>query len=197
MKNIFRIIAVSSVLLSVAISANAQFGPSGRGQGSYFNTRQSSSEGTKYKGIVEGGVGYDLFEEQIAFSFSTSHGVIINDSFFIGANVGLFHSRVYNNNRYDLYYVPTLALDSRYYFHLQTIGLQPFVGAQAGVGFSRNDFWYYQSDNSFSENSFALNATLMAGPRIPLSDRFGITTGVRSIYTLENLGVLFQIGFEF
>lgn len=196
MKIVSRIIAVSAFLLSVAFSANAQYGPSSKGQGYLHGIRQGTNGGSKYKGIVEGGVGYDFFEEQLAFSVSTSHGVIFNDSFFIGANVGLFHSRVSNNNRYDLYYVPTLALDSRYYFHLQAIGLQPYIGAQAGVGFSKNDYWYY-TGASGSYTEFALNATLMAGLRIRLSDSLGITTGIRSIYTFDNLGVLFQVGLEF
>lgn len=196
MKIVSRIIAVSAFLLSVAFSANAQYGPSSKGQGYLHGIRQGTNGGSEYKGIVEGGVGYDFFEEQLAFSVSTSHGVIFNDSFFIGANVGLFHSRVSNNNRYDLYYVPTLALDSRYYFHLQAIGLQPYIGAQAGVGFSKNDYWYY-TGASGSYTEFAMNATLMAGLRIRLSDSLGITTGIRSIYTFDNLGVLFQVGLEF
>lgn len=196
MKIVSRIIAVSAFLLSVAFSANAQYGPSSKGQGYLHGIIQGTNGGSEYKGIVEGGVGYDFFEEQLAFSVSTSHGVIFNDSFFIGANVGFFHSRVSNNNRYDLYYVPTLALDSRYYFHLQTIGLQPYIGAQAGVGFSKNDYWYYTGDSG-SYTEFALNATLMAGLRIRLSDSLGITTGIRSIYTFDNLGVLFQVGLEF
>lgn len=196
MKIVSRIIAVSAFLMSVAFSANAQYGPSSKGQGYLHSIRQGTNGGSEYKGIVEGGVGYDFFEEQLAFSVSTSHGVIFNDSFFIGANVGLFHSRVSNNNRYDLYYVPTLALDSRYYFHLQTIGLQPYIGAQAGVGFSKNDYWYY-TGSSGSYTEFAMNATLMAGLRIRLSDSLGITTGIRSIYTFDNLGVLFQVGLEF
>lgn len=196
MKIVSRIIAVSAFLLSVAFSANAQYGPSSKGQGYLHGIRQGTNGGSEYKGIVEGGVGYDFFEEQLAFSVSTSHGVIFNDSFFIGANVGLFHSRVSNNNRYDLYYVPTLALDSRYYFHLQAIGLQPYIGAQAGVGFSKNDYWYY-TGSSGSYTEFAMNATLMAGLRIRLSDSLGITTGIRSIYTFDNLGVLFQVGLEF
>lgn len=196
MKIVSRIIAVSAFLLSVAFSANAQYGPSSKGQGYLHGIRQGTNGGSEYKGIVEGGVGYDFFEEQLALSVSTSHGVIFNDSFFIGANVGLFHSRVSNNNRYDLYYVPTLALDSRYYFHLQTIGLQPYIGAQAGVGFSKNDYWYY-TGASGSYTEFAMNATLMAGLRIRLSDSLGITTGIRSIYTFDNLGVLFQVGLEF
>ena len=196
MKIVSRIIAVSAFLMSVAFSANAQYGPSSKGQGYLHGIRQGTNGGSEYKGIVEGGVGYDFFEEQLALSVSTSHGVIFNDSFFIGANVGFFHSRVSNNNRYDLYYVPTLALDSRYYFHLQTIGLQPYIGAQAGVGFSKNDYWYYTGDSgSYSE--FAMNATLMAGLRIRLNDNLGITTGIRSIYTFDNLGVLFQVGLEF
>lgn len=196
MKIVSRIIAVSAFLMSVAFSANAQYGPSSKGQGYLHAIRQGTNGGSEYKGIVEGGVGYDFFEEQLAFSVSTSHGVIFNDSFFIGANVGFFHSRVSNNNRYDLYYVPTLALDSRYYFHLQAIGLQPYIGAQAGVGFSKNDYWYYTGDSG-SYTEFALNATLMAGLRIRLSDSLGITTGIRSIYTFDNLGVLFQVGLEF
>lgn len=196
MKIVSRIIAVSAFLMSVAFSANAQYGPSSKGQGYLHAIRQGTNGGSEYKGIVEGGVGYDFFEEQLAFSVSTSHGVIFNDSFFIGANVGFFHSRVSNNNRYDLYYVPTLALDSRYYFHLQTIGLQPYIGAQAGVGFSKNDYWYYTGDSG-SYTEFAMNATLMAGLRIRLSDSLGITTGIRSIYTFDNLGVLFQVGLEF
>lgn len=196
MKIVSRIIAVSAFLLSVAFSANAQYGPSSKGQGYLHGIRQGTNGGAEYKGIVEGGVGYDFFEEQLALSVSTSHGAIFNDSFFIGANVGLFHSRVSNNNRYDLYYVPTLALDSRYYFHLQAIGLQPYIGAQAGVGFSKNDYWYYTGDSG-SYTEFALNATLMAGLRIRLSDSLGITTGIRSIYTFDNLGVLFQVGLEF
>lgn len=196
MRIVSRIIAVSAFLMSVAFSANAQYGPSSKGQGYLHGIRQGTNGGAEYKGIVEGGVGYDFFEEQLAFSVSTSHGVIFNDSFFIGANVGLFHSRVSNNNRYDLYYVPTLALDSRYYFHLQAIGLQPYIGAQAGVGFSKNDYWYYTGDSG-SYTEFALNATLMAGLRIRLSDSLGITTGIRSIYTFDNLGVLFQVGLEF
>lgn len=196
MRIVSRIIAVSAFLLSVAFSANAQYGPSSKGQGYLHGIRQGTNGGSEYKGIVEGGVGYDLFEEQLAFSVSTSHGVIFNDSFFIGANVGFFHSRVSNNNRYDLYYVPTLALDSRYYFHLQTIGLQPYIGAQAGVGFSKNDYWYYTGDSG-SYTEFALNATLMAGLLIKLNDSLGITTGIRSIYTFDNLGVLFQVGLEF
>lgn len=196
MKIVSRIIAVSAFLMSVAFSANAQYGPSSKGQGYLHGIRQGTNGGSEYKGIVEGGVGYDFFEEQLALSVSTSHGVIFNDSFFIGANVGFFHSRVSNNNRYDLYYVPTLALDSRYYFHLQTIGLQPYIGAQAGVGFSKNDYWYYTGDSG-SYTEFALNATLMAGLRIRLNDSLGITTGIRSIYTFDNLGVLFQVGFEF
>lgn len=196
MKIVSRIIAVSAFLLSVAFSANAQYGPSSKGQGYLHGIRQGTNGGSEYKGIVEGGVGYDFFEEQLAFSVSTSHGVIFNDSFFIGANVGLFHSRVSNNNRYDLYYVPTLALDSRYYFHLQAIGLQPYIGAQAGVGFSKNDYWYY-TGASGSYTEFAMNATLMAGLRIKLNDSLGITTGIRSIYTFDNLGVLFQVGLEF
>lgn len=196
MKIVSRIIAVSAFLLSVAFSANAQYGPSSKGQGYLHGIRQGTNGGSEYKGIVEGGVGYDFFEEQLAFSVSTSHGVIFNDSFFIGANAGLFHSRVSNNNRYDLYYVPTLALDSRYYFHLQAIGLQPYIGAQAGVGFSKNDYWYY-TGSSGSYTEFAMNATLMAGLRIRLSDSLGITTGIRSIYTFDNLGVLFQVGLEF
>ena len=196
MKIVSRIIAVSAFLLSVAFSANAQYGPSSKGQGYLHGIRQGTNGGAEYKGIVEGGVGYDFFEEQLALSVSTSHGAIFNDSFFIGANVGLFHSRVSNNNRYDLYYVPTLALDSRYYFHLQAIGLQPYIGAQAGVGFSKNDYWYY-TGSSGSYTEFAMNATLMAGLRIRLNDRLGITTGIRSIYTFDNLGVLFQIGLEF
>lgn len=196
MKIVSRIIAVSAFLMSVAFSANAQYGPSSKGQGYLHGIIQGTNGGSEYKGIVEGGVGYDFFEEQLAFSVSTSHGVIFNDSFFIGANVGLFHSRVSNNNRYDLYYVPTLALDSRYYFHLQAIGLQPYIGAQAGVGFSKNDYWYY-TGSSGSYTEFAINATLMAGLRIRLSDSLGITTGIRSIYTFDNLGVLFQVGLEF
>lgn len=196
MRIVSRIIAVSAFLLSVAFSANAQYGPSSKGQGYLHGIRQGTNGGAEYKGIVEGGVGYDFFEEQLALSVSTSHGAIFNDSFFIGANVGLFHSRVSNNNRYDLYYVPTLALDSRYYFHLQTIGLQPYIGAQAGVGFSKNDYWYY-TGASGSYTEFAMNATLMAGLRIRLSDSLGITTGIRSIYTFDNLGVLFQVGLEF
>lgn len=196
MRIVSRIIAVSAFLMSVAFSANAQYGPSSKGQGYLHGIRQGTNGGSEYKGIVEGGVGYDFFEEQLAFSVSTSHGVIFNDSFFIGANVGFFHSRVSNNNRYDLYYVPTLALDSRYYFHLQTIGLQPYIGAQAGVGFSKNDYWYYTGDSG-SYTEFALNATLMAGLRIRLNDNLGITTGIRSIYTFDNLGVLFQVGLEF
>ena len=196
MKIVSRIIAVSAFLMSVAFSANAQYGPSSKGQGYLHGIRQGTNGGAEYKGIVEGGVGYDFFEEQLAFSVSTSHGVIFNDSFFIGANVGFFHSRVSNNNRYDLYYVPTLALDSRYYFHLQAIGLQPYIGAQAGVGFSKNDYWYY-TGSSGSYTEFAINATLMAGLRIRLSDSLGITTGIRSIYTFDNLGVLFQVGLEF
>lgn len=196
MRIVSRIIAVSAFLMSVAFSANAQYGPSSKGQGYLHGIRQGTNGGSEYKGIVEGGVGYDFFEEQLAFSVSTSHGVIFNDSFFIGANVGFFHSRVSNNNRYDLYYVPTLALDSRYYFHLQAIGLQPYIGAQAGVGFSKNDYWYY-TGASGSYTEFAMNATLMAGLRIRLSDSLGITTGIRSIYTFDNLGVLFQVGFEF
>lgn len=196
MKIVSHIIAVSAFLLSVAFSANAQYGPSSKGQGYLHGIRQGTNGGSEYKGIVEGGVGYDFFEEQLAFSVSTSHGVIFNDSFFIGANVGFFHSRVSNNNRYDLYYVPTLALDSRYYFHLQAIGLQPYIGAQAGVGFSKNDYWYYTGDSG-TYTEFALNATLMAGLRIRLSDSLGITTGIRSIYTFDNLGVLFQVGLEF
>lgn len=196
MKIVSRIIAVSAFLMSVAFSANAQYGPSSKGQGYLHGIRQGTNGGAEYKGIVEGGVGYDFFEEQLALSVSTSHGVIFNDSFFIGANVGLFHSRVSNNNRYDLYYVPTLAIDSRYYFHLQTIGLQPYIGAQAGVGFSKNDYWYY-TGASGSYTEFAMNATLMAGLLIKLNDSLGITTGVRSIYTFDNLGVLFQVGLEF
>lgn len=196
MRIVSRIIAVSAFLMSVAFSANAQYGPSSKGQGYLHGIRQGTNGGSEYKGIVEGGVGYDFFEEQLAFSVSTSHGVIFNDSFFIGANVGFFHSRVSNNNRYDLYYVPTLALDSRYYFHLQAIGLQPYIGAQAGVGFSKNDYWYY-TGASGSYTEFAINATLMAGLRIRLSDSLGITTGIRSIYTFDNLGVLFQVGLEF
>lgn len=196
MKIVSRIIAVSAFLLSVAFSANAQYGPSSKGQGYLHGIRQGTNGGAEYKGIVEGGVGYDFFEEQLAFSVSTSHGVIFNDSFFIGANVGLFHSRVSNNNRYDLYYVPTLALDSRYYFHLQAVGLQPYIGAQAGVGFSKNDYWYY-TGSSGSYTEFAMNATLMAGLLIKLNDSLGITTGIRSIYTFDNLGVLFQVGLEF
>lgn len=196
MKIVSRIIAVSAFLLSVAFSANAQYGPSSKGQGYLHGIIQGTNGGSEYKGIVEGGVGYDFFEEQLAFSVSTSHGVIFNDSFFIGANVGFFHSRVSNNNRYDFYYVPTLALDSRYYFHLQAIGLQPYIGAQAGVGFSKNDYWYY-TGASGSYTEFAMNATLMAGLRIRLSDSLGITTGIRSIYTFDNLGVLFQVGLEF
>lgn len=196
MRIVSRIIAVSAFLMSVAFSANAQYGPSSKGQGYLHGIRQGTNGGAEYKGIVEGGVGYDFFEEQLAFSVSTSHGVIFNDSFFIGANVGFFHSRVSNNNRYDLYYVPTLALDSRYYFHLQAIGLQPYIGAQAGVGFSKNDYWYY-TGSSGSYTEFAMNATLMAGLRIKLNDSLGITTGIRSIYTFDNLGVLFQVGLEF
>lgn len=196
MKIVSRIIAVSAFLMSVAFSANAQYGPSSKGQGYLHGIRQGTNGGSEYKGIVEGGVGYDFFEEQLALSVSTSHGVIFNDSFFIGANVGFFHSRVSNNNRYDLYYVPTLALDSRYYFHLQAIGLQPYIGAQAGVGFSKNDYWYYTGDSG-TYTEFALNATLMAGLRIKLNDSLGITTGIRSIYTFDNLGVLFQVGLEF
>ena len=196
MRIVSRIIAVSAFLMSVAFSANAQYGPSSKGQGYLHAIRQGTNGGSEYKGIVEGGVGYDFFEEQLALSVSTSHGVIFNDSFFIGANVGFFHSRVSNNNRYDLYYVPTLALDSRYYFHLQAIGLQPYIGAQAGVGFSKNDYWYYTGDSG-SYTEFAMNATLMAGLRIRLSDSLGITTGIRSIYTFDNLGVLFQVGLEF
>ena len=196
MRIVSRIIAVSAFLMSVAFSANAQYGPSSKGQGYLHGIRQGTNGGAEYKGIVEGGVGYDFFEEQLAFSVSTSHGVIFNDSFFIGANVGFFHSRVSNNNRYDLYYVPTLALDSRYYFHLQAIGLQPYIGAQAGVGFSKNDYWYY-TGSSGSDTELAMNATLMAGLRIKLNDSLGITTGIRSIYTFDNLGVLFQVGLEF
>lgn len=196
MRIVSRIIAVSAFLLSVAFSANAQYGPSSKGQGSHYGIIQGTNGGSEYKGIVEGGVGYDFFEEQLAFSVSTSHGVIFNDSFFIGANVGFFHSRVSNNNRYDLYYVPTLALDSRYYFHLQAIGLQPYIGAQAGVGFSKNDYWYY-TGASGSYTEFAMNATLMAGLLIKLNDSLGITTGIRLIYTFDNLGVLFQVGLEF
>lgn len=196
MRIVSRIIAVSAFLLSVAFSANAQYGPSSKGQGYLHGIRQGTNGGSEYKGIVEGGVGYDFFEEQLALSVSTSHGVIFNDSFFIGANVGFFHSRVSNNNRYDLYYVPTLALDSRYYFHLQAIGLQPYIGAQAGVGFSKNDYWYYTGDSG-TYTEFALNATLMAGLLIKLNDSLGITTGIRSIYTFDNLGVLFQVGLEF
>lgn len=87
MRIVSRIIAVSAFLMSVAFSANAQYGPSSKGQGYLHGIIQGTNGGSEYKGIVEGGVGYDFFEEQLAFSVSTSHGVIFNDSFFIGANV--------------------------------------------------------------------------------------------------------------
>ena len=200
MRIISHIIAVSAFLLSVAFSANAQYGPSSKGQGYLHGIRQGTKGGAEYKGIVEGGVGYDFFEEQPALSVSTSHGVIFNDSFFIGANVGLFHSWESNNNRYDLYYISTLALDGRYYFHLQAIGLQPYIGAQAGVGLCKNDYWDRSDygDNSGSATYYSINATLMTGLRIRLNDSLGITTGIRStLYTIDNLGVLFQVGLEF
>ena len=54
MKIVSRIIAVSAFLMSVAFSANAQYGPSSKGQGSHYGIRQGTNGGAEYKGIVEG-----------------------------------------------------------------------------------------------------------------------------------------------
>lgn len=166
------VILLSLSLFLCATNALAQaYGPSD-GSSSIL---ASGSSTVKYRGFLEYGLGYDVFEGEMGFEASTSHGVQIGDCFYVGAYFNLYTTDSDTNL--------SGGVDTRYFF-CPSSQIRPYVGLQAGGG-----VWMRWKDPIFA-------IMPMGGVSFSLR-KINLSMGLKSAYMFETMGLLLHFGIGF
>ena len=169
MKRLF-VVLLSLGLFLCATNALAQgFGPSD-GSSSIL---ASGSSTVKYRGFLEYGIGYDVFEGEFGVETSTSHGVQIGDCFYVGAYI----------NFYNNYISFSGGVDTRYFF-CPSSQIHPYVGLQVGGGAEMECEGPILAVMPMGGVSFSLR-------------KISLSMGLKSAYMFETLGLLFHFGIGF
>lgn len=167
----FFIVILSFCLFLCGTDALAQsFGPSD-GSSSVFVSGPST---LRYRGFLEYGLGYDVFEGEMSFEASTSHGVQIGDCFYVGA--------YFNYYTYDSDISLSGGVDTRYFF-CPSSQIRPYVGLQAGGGVGDSE-----------DPIFAIMP--MGGVSFSLR-KINLSMGLKSAYMFETMGLLLHFGIGF
>lgn len=166
------VILLSLSLFLCATNALAQaYGPSD-GSSSIL---ASGSSTVKYRGFLEYGMGYDVFEGEMSFEASTSHGVQIGDCFYVGAYFNFYNT--------DSDTSLSGGVDTRYFF-CPSSQVRPYVGLQAGGG-----VWSRWKDPIFA-------IMPMGGVSFSLR-KINLSMGLKSAYMFETMGLLLHFGIGF
>ena len=164
------VVLLSLSLFLCATNALAQgFGPSD-GSSSIL---ASGSSTVKYRGFLEYGIGYDVFEGEFGVETSTSHGVQIGDCFYVGAYI----------NFYNNYITFSGGVDTRYFF-CPSSQIRPYVGLQVGGG----------AMMEWGDPTLAIMP--MGGVSFSLR-KISLSMGLKSAYMFATLGLLFHFGIGF
>ena len=167
------VILLSLSLFLCATNALAQaYGPSD-GSSSIL---ASGSSTVKYRGFLEYGLGYDVFEGEMSFEASTSHGVQIGDCFYVGAYFNLYTTYQYSDTSLSG------GVDTRYFF-CPSSQIRPYVGLQAGGGVEDSE-----------DPIFAIMP--MGGVSFSLR-KINLSMGLKSAYMFETMGLLLHFGIGF
>ena len=167
----FFVVILSFCLFLCGTDALAQsFGPSD-GSSSVFVSGPST---LRYRGFLEYGLGYDVFEGEMGFEASTSHGVQIGDCFYVGA--------YFNYYTYDSDTSLSGGVDTRYFF-CPSSQIRPYVGLQAGGGVEDSE-----------DPIFAIMP--MGGVSFSLR-KINLSMGLKSAYMFETMGLLLHFGIGF
>ena len=167
----FFVVILSFCLFLCGTDALAQsFGPSD-GSSRVFVSGPST---LRYRGFLEYGLGYDVFEGEMSFEASTSHGVQIGDCFYVGA--------YFNYYTYDSDTSLSGGVDTRYFF-CPSSQIRPYVGLQVGGGVEDSE-----------DPIFAIMP--MGGVSFSLR-KINLSMGLKSAYMFETMGLLLHFGIGF
>ena len=167
----FFVVILSFCLFLCGTAALAQsFGPSD-GSSSVFVSGPST---LRYRGFLEYGLGFDVFEGEMSFEASTSHGVQIGDCFYVGA--------YFNYYTYDSDTSLSGGVDTRYFF-CPSSQIRPYVGLQVGGGVEDSE-----------DPIFAIMP--MGGVSFSLR-KINLSMGLKSAYMFETMGLLLHFGIGF
>ena len=167
----FFVVILSFCLFLCGTDALAQsFGPSD-GSSSVFVSGPST---LRYRGFLEYGLGFDVFEGEMSFESSTSHGVQIGDCFYVGA--------YFNYYTYDSDTSLSGGVDTRYFF-CPSSQIRPYVGLQVGGGVEDSE-----------DPIFAIMP--MGGVSFSLR-KINLSMGLKSAYMFETMGLLLHFGIGF
>ena len=165
----FFVVILSFCLFLCGTDALAQsFGPSD-GSSSVFVSGPST---LRYRGFLEYGLGFDVFEGEFGVETSTSHGVQIGDCFYVGAYI----------NFYNNYISFSGGVDTRYFF-CPSSQIRPYVGLQVGGGVEDSE-----------DPIFAIMP--MGGVSFSLR-KINLSMGLKSAYMFETMGLLLHFGIGF
>ena len=167
----FFVVILSFCLFLCGTDALAQsFGPSD-GSSRVFVSGPST---LRYRGFLEYGLGFDVFEGEMSFEASTSHGVQIGDCFYVGA--------YFNYYTYDSDTSLSGGVDTRYFF-CPSSQIRPYVGLQVGGGVEDSE-----------DPIFAIMP--MGGVSFSLR-KINLSMGLKSAYMFETMGLLLHFGIGF
>ena len=167
----FFVVILSFCLFLCGTDALAQsFGPSD-GSSRVFVSGPST---LRYRGFLEYGLGFDVFEGEMSFEASTSHGVQIGDCFYVGA--------YFNYYTYDSDTSLSGGVDTRYFF-CPSSQICPYVGLQVGGGVEDSE-----------DPIFAIMP--MGGVSFSLR-KINLSMGLKSAYMFETMGLLLHFGIGF
>ena len=169
----FFVVILSFCLFLCGTDALAQsFGPSD-GSSRVFVSGPST---LRYRGFLEYGLGYDVFEGEMGFEASTSHGVQIGDCFYVGAYFNLYTTYQYSDTSLSG------GVDTRYFF-CPSSQIRPYVGLQVGGGVEDSE-----------DPVFAIMP--MGGVSFSLR-KINLSMGLKSAYMFETMGLLLHFGIGF
>ena len=167
----FFVVILSFCLFLCGTDALAQsFGPSD-GSSRVFVSGPST---LRYRGFLEYGLGFDVFEGEMSFEASTSHGVQVGDCFYVGA--------YFNYYTYDSDTSLSGGVDTRYFF-CPSSQIRPYVGLQVGGGVEDSE-----------DPIFAIMP--MGGVSFSLR-KINLSMGLKSAYMFETMGLLLHFGIGF
>ena len=170
----FFVVILSFCLFLCGTDALAQsFGPSD-GSSRVFVSGPST---LRYRGFLEYGLGFDVFEGEMSFEASTSHGVQIGDCFYVGAYFNLYTTYQYSDTSLSG------GVDTRYFF-CPSSQIRPYVGLQAGGGVRIR----------WKDPIFAIMP--MGGVSFSLR-KINLSMGLKSAYMFETMGLLLHFGIGF
>lgn len=168
----FFVVILSFCLFLCGTDALAQsFGPSDGSSSSFV----SGPSTLRYRGFLEYGLGYDVFEGEMSFEASTSHGVQIGDCFYVGAYFNFYNT--------DSDTSLSGGVDTRYFF-CPSSQVRPYVGLQVGGGAEMECEGPILAVMPMGGVSFSLR-------------KINLSMGLKSAYMFETMGLLLHFGIGF